>query len=447
MLDRARAAAEDLRQHRMSSAPAASVAILVTSDRRRGADRRGDRRKRRRSVEANIRALGFRLEDVRYILNSHEHNDHVGGLARLQRDTHATVLAREPRRVGAASAAAAIAAIRSSKLGRSFPPIANVASHRRRRSREARRRSTLTAHATPGAHARQHELDVDVCEGASLQHAITADMADADSLSDDDYDDISRRRARIRAYARGIPRTASRPSARIAVRHSADAASGRERSLAASRPGATRRWSTRTRARATPTTATKNLDARIATRAQAQTEHHDRSRRARTAASARHAAGAIPARLLAEAAAADPQRVPGFRLADRTGRSRRPRLRGRALARLVVHDREARSLDAAPRARSPKPISRRSPNHDWTLLVQDVDKWDADVARAAADASISCRAGASTTSWSATPRPAARSARTSTSTTCSCCRRWASGAGRSASMRERADGISATTPS
>lgn len=36
-------------------------------------------------VEANIAALGFAMADVKALLTSHEHFDHVGGLARLQR--------------------------------------------------------------------------------------------------------------------------------------------------------------------------------------------------------------------------------------------------------------------------------------------------------------------------------------------------------------------------
>jgi metallo-beta-lactamase class B len=44
-------------------------------------------------IEAHIRALGFMLEDVRLILNSHAHFDHAGGIAALQRDSGAEVLA------------------------------------------------------------------------------------------------------------------------------------------------------------------------------------------------------------------------------------------------------------------------------------------------------------------------------------------------------------------
>jgi len=43
-------------------------------------------------IAAHIRQLGFKLEDIRYILTSHEHYDHVGGIAELQRLSGATVL-------------------------------------------------------------------------------------------------------------------------------------------------------------------------------------------------------------------------------------------------------------------------------------------------------------------------------------------------------------------
>jgi len=46
-------------------------------------------------VEDNIRALGFKLSDVKILLNSHAHLDHAGGLARLKADTGATLIASE----------------------------------------------------------------------------------------------------------------------------------------------------------------------------------------------------------------------------------------------------------------------------------------------------------------------------------------------------------------
>ncbi len=44
-------------------------------------------------IEANIVSLGFRLRDIRILLNSHAHFDHAAGLARLKRDTGAAMLA------------------------------------------------------------------------------------------------------------------------------------------------------------------------------------------------------------------------------------------------------------------------------------------------------------------------------------------------------------------
>lgn len=47
-------------------------------------------------VAANIESLGFKLQDVKLLLMSHEHHDHAGGLAYLQRVTAAPLYARAP---------------------------------------------------------------------------------------------------------------------------------------------------------------------------------------------------------------------------------------------------------------------------------------------------------------------------------------------------------------
>jgi metallo-beta-lactamase class B len=44
-------------------------------------------------IRANIESLGFRMRDVKLILNSHAHYDHAGGIAELQRASGARVLA------------------------------------------------------------------------------------------------------------------------------------------------------------------------------------------------------------------------------------------------------------------------------------------------------------------------------------------------------------------
>lgn len=47
-------------------------------------------------IAANIEALGFKVTDVKAILNSHVHGDHAGGIAELQRLSGAQVYARRP---------------------------------------------------------------------------------------------------------------------------------------------------------------------------------------------------------------------------------------------------------------------------------------------------------------------------------------------------------------
>jgi metallo-beta-lactamase class B len=68
------------------------AAILVTSDEGHVLIDAGTG-KGAAPIAANIEALGFSLTDVKLLLHSHEHFDHVGGLADLQRRTGARLLA------------------------------------------------------------------------------------------------------------------------------------------------------------------------------------------------------------------------------------------------------------------------------------------------------------------------------------------------------------------
>src|SRR5579884_4183955 len=47
-------------------------------------------------IAANVRSLGYRMQDIKFILNSHEHPDHIGGIARLQRLSGATIVTSAP---------------------------------------------------------------------------------------------------------------------------------------------------------------------------------------------------------------------------------------------------------------------------------------------------------------------------------------------------------------
>lgn len=67
-------------------------------------------------IAENIAALGFRVNDIRFILASHEHHDHVGGVARLQQLTGATVV----------SSAAAKAVLESGQPSRDDPQYGSI---------------------------------------------------------------------------------------------------------------------------------------------------------------------------------------------------------------------------------------------------------------------------------------------------------------------------------
>jgi metallo-beta-lactamase class B len=79
-------------------------------------------------IAANIVKLGFKLEDIKLILNSHAHYDHAAGIAALQRASGATV-------VSSASGAEGFAAGNAvpddpqagfGKAENAFPPVKNV---------------------------------------------------------------------------------------------------------------------------------------------------------------------------------------------------------------------------------------------------------------------------------------------------------------------------------
>ena len=76
-------------------------------------------------IVEHIRTLGFLVEDVRLLVNSHTHYDHAGGLAALQRMTGARVVA-SPRAVAALSAGRATADDPQFASALPFPPVWKV---------------------------------------------------------------------------------------------------------------------------------------------------------------------------------------------------------------------------------------------------------------------------------------------------------------------------------
>jgi len=101
-------------------------------------------------IEANIRALGFRLENVKYILNSHAHFDHAGGIAQIAKDSGATVVV-SPSGAQALRAGHAVADDpQAADADGGFPavtaPIREIADGETLRLGNV----AITAHSTPG---------------------------------------------------------------------------------------------------------------------------------------------------------------------------------------------------------------------------------------------------------------------------------------------------------
>lgn len=71
-------------------------------------------------VEANIRKLGFKVEDVKILLNTHAHIDHAGGLAQLKADTKAKLYAAKGDEEGLEKG---VHVGDSDYGGASFPPV------------------------------------------------------------------------------------------------------------------------------------------------------------------------------------------------------------------------------------------------------------------------------------------------------------------------------------
>jgi len=79
-------------------------------------------------IEAGIRKLGFKIEDVKLILNSHAHYDHAAGIAALQRASGATVVSSASGAEGFAigTAVADDPQAGFGKVENAFPAVKNV---------------------------------------------------------------------------------------------------------------------------------------------------------------------------------------------------------------------------------------------------------------------------------------------------------------------------------
>jgi metallo-beta-lactamase class B len=153
-------------------------------------------------IVAHIRQLGFKVEDIKYILNSHVHRDHAGGIAQLQRLSGATVL----------SSVLGERVLRTGLTGQDDPQLTDlppsmpaVANTRAVRDGEVVKLGSLsvTAHYTPGHTSGGMSWTWQASEHGKIRHIVYADS-------------LSARAARPFRYS-GYP---SYPKARTELEHS-----------------------------------------------------------------------------------------------------------------------------------------------------------------------------------------------------------------------------------
>jgi metallo-beta-lactamase class B len=136
-------------------------------------------------IDANIRKLGFRTQDVRLIVNSHAHYDHAGGIAALQRASGAQVAASP---AGAAALEQGLPTASDPQIGfgadaNRFPAVSRV---RVVADREVLRAGSLaiTAHLTPGHTPGSTTWSWRSCEGERCLDVVYADSLNPVSAPD-----------------------------------------------------------------------------------------------------------------------------------------------------------------------------------------------------------------------------------------------------------------------
>jgi metallo-beta-lactamase class B len=157
-------------------------------------------------IDANIRKLGFKTEDVKLIVVSHGHFDHAGGVNALQRHTGATV---------AASASTAQAMQRGENtpddpqfgFGRKFNGFPAVAAVKAAADQEVLTvgKTAITVHLIPGHAPGSTAYSWQSCEGGKCLNMIYADSLTSPSAPGFKYGD------RLASFQRSIDKVAALP--------------------------------------------------------------------------------------------------------------------------------------------------------------------------------------------------------------------------------------------
>lgn len=129
-------------------------------------------------IKANIETLGFRLTDVKAILNSHTHVDHAGGIAELQRLSGADVYALRPANDVLTTGKVTPDDPQAATKGINVPKVARVwvaQDDQQIGIGSIRVRAIATAGHTPGGTT----WTWDACEGSKCLKAVMADSLSA----------------------------------------------------------------------------------------------------------------------------------------------------------------------------------------------------------------------------------------------------------------------------
>jgi metallo-beta-lactamase class B len=149
-------------------------------------------------IAANIEKLGFKLEDVRTIVFSHAHYDHVGGVAELQRLTGAEVVASK-------WAAQALRQGRGSEddpqfaFGEAFPAVEEVSTISDGETLQVGL-VAITGHSTPGHTPGGMSWSWYTCEKLRCAYFVYADSLTAVSADGFRFSDSTRYRRAVRDF-------------------------------------------------------------------------------------------------------------------------------------------------------------------------------------------------------------------------------------------------------
>lgn len=153
-------------------------------------------------IDQNIRSLGFRTQDIRFIAASHEHFDHVGGIAALQRVSGATVLA-SPSGARALQQGGPLEDDPQYALSNESTRYAPIQAVRVVTNGEVLRAGplTITAHLTPGHTPGSTTWSWRSCEGRRCLDVVYADSLNPVSAPDYKF---TQRSGVVEAFRRSI---------------------------------------------------------------------------------------------------------------------------------------------------------------------------------------------------------------------------------------------------